>query len=77
MTIAHQFYNALDRFMEYRRYRLTLGSSAGQAPIDVEASSDGTGDPAVSAESEGATSKEQHSWQQGNADTRVQQEARG
>jgi len=42
-----------------------------QAPIDVEASSDGTGDPAMSAESEGATSKEQRSWQQGNADRGV------
>jgi len=41
MTIAHQFYNALDRFMEYRRYRLTLGGSTEQGLVNVEASADG------------------------------------
>jgi len=43
MTIAHQFYNALDRFMEYRRYRLTLGGSAESALANVEASSSASG----------------------------------
>jgi len=54
MTIAHQFYNALDRFMEYRRYRLTLGGGAEPALVDVEASSDGAGSqPATGGDSPG------------------------
>jgi hypothetical protein len=38
MTLANQFYNALDRFMEYHRFRLTLGSATQENLVNVEAS---------------------------------------
>ncbi len=55
MTLANQFYNALDRFMEYRRYRLTLGEATQRAMVNVEASEGGTSGLPLSAATEDAS----------------------
>ena len=50
ITLARQFHDALDQFMEYRRFRLTLGGIGEQAVLSVEASPCVQSSQAVSAE---------------------------
>ena len=50
ITLARQFHDALHQFMEYRRFRLTLGGTGEQALISVEASPSGQASPAASAD---------------------------
>ena len=50
ITLARQFHDALDQFMEYRRFRLTLGGTVKQAPVNVEATLCGEARQAALAE---------------------------